>query len=78
MPSMFMANMRTTGTGAIQKIEGKKEEKKKKNTECLDIVFTKVLQGDALQPPSPKLVYNHRNVTMKCQLRNLNSAYAKL
>lgn len=32
MPSMFMANMRTTGTGAIQKIEGKKEEKKKKKT----------------------------------------------
>lgn len=31
MPSMFMANMRTTGTGAIQKIEGKKEEKKKKH-----------------------------------------------
>lgn len=78
MPSMFMANMRTTGTGAIEKIGGKKKRKKKKNTECLEIVFTKVLQGDALQPPSPRLTYNHKNATMKCQLRNLNSAHAKL
>lgn len=78
MPSMFMANMRTTGTGAIEKIGGKKKRKKKKNTECLEIVFTKVLQGDTLQPPSPRLTYNHKNATMKCQLRNLNSAHAKL
>lgn len=85
MPSMFMANMRTTGCyrnniennmSAIEKIGGKK--KRKKNTECLEIVFTKVLQGDALQPPSPRLIYNHKNATMKCQLRNLNSAHAKL
>lgn len=42
MPSMLMANMRTTGTGAIQKIGGKKKIKKKKTRSVLRLCSPKL------------------------------------